>query len=322
MLTAALFAALLAIAAGRGAVRLADLREAATEARYPPEGDVVRVAGREVHVVVRGAGPDLVLIHGAGGSARDFTCDLAERLANRFRVYTVDRPGHGWSERIDPSLGRPFARTAESPAEQARHLADAVAQLGACNPLLVGHSYGGAVAMAWALEEPVAGLVLLAGATLPWPGKLPWYYRFFGSPPGGAVLAPVVAAMATERLVARELVHVFAPDPLPQGYARRAGAAMAARTATLRASTRQVVRLRAELARMQSAYAQITVPVEILHGDADTTVYASVHSEPLATRLPDARLAILPGTGHMLHHALPDTVTAAIDRAATRAGLL
>jgi pimeloyl-ACP methyl ester carboxylesterase len=68
-------------------------------------------------------------------------------------------------------------------------------------------------------------------------------------------------------------------------------------------------------------YGEIDVPVEILHGDADDTVPLAVHSEPLSRQLPNARLTVLPGVGHMLHHADPDAVEAAIDRAATRAGL-
>jgi pimeloyl-ACP methyl ester carboxylesterase len=63
------------------------------------------------------------------------------------------------------------------------------------------------------------------------------------------------------------------------------------------------------------------VPVEILHGDADTDRAARVHSEPLSRQVPDATLTVLPGVGHMLHHADPDAVEAAIDRAAARAGI-
>jgi pimeloyl-ACP methyl ester carboxylesterase len=61
--------------------------------------------------------------------------------------------------------------------------------------------------------------------------------------------------------------------------------------------------------------------VEILHGDADLTVPLHVHSEPLSRQVPGASLSVLPGVGHMLHHADPDAVEAAIDRAASRAGI-
>ena len=61
--------------------------------------------------------------------------------------------------------------------------------------------------------------------------------------------------------------------------------------------------------------------VEIVHGDADTIVPLDIHSEPLARLLPDATLTVLPGIGHMPHHAAPDAVVAAIDRVFARAAL-
>ena len=73
-------------------------REAAAESAYPPAGQFVTVAGRRVHALVRGTGPDLVLIHGASGSLRDFSFELVDQLARDFRVIALDRPGFGWSD--------------------------------------------------------------------------------------------------------------------------------------------------------------------------------------------------------------------------------
>ena len=81
--------------------RRASAREAAAEAAYPPEGEIVTVEGRRVHAVVRGSGPDLVLIHGSNGSIRDFSFDMIDRLSREFRVIAFDRPGLGWTDRAD-----------------------------------------------------------------------------------------------------------------------------------------------------------------------------------------------------------------------------
>ena len=145
-------------------------RTRAIEAAHPPQGRIVTVAGRDVHVIVEGNGPDLVLIHGAGGNAQDFTHAFTDRLTDRYRVFSVDRPGMGYTDRTDPALSSAFTLDAESPIEQARMLSAATRALGAQNPIVLGHSYGGAVAMAWALEEPAAGIVIVSGATMPWPG--------------------------------------------------------------------------------------------------------------------------------------------------------
>ena len=63
------------------------------------------------------------------------------------------------------------------------------------------------------------------------------------------------------------------------------------------------------------------MPIEIVHGDADDTVYLDVHSGRMARELPNAHLTVLPGIGHMPHHADPQAIVDAIDRAATRAGI-
>ncbi len=91
--------------------------------------------------------------------------------------------------------------------------------------------------------------------------------------------------------------------------------------ATFRENARQVNTLRPQVVAMAARYDALTLPIEIVHGDADTTVPLDIHSGPLARRLANARLTVLPGVGHMPHHADPDAVVAAIDRAAERAGL-
>ncbi len=294
-------------------LKRADLREAGIEARFAPEGEIISVNGHDTHVIVRGTGPDLVLIHGAGGNAREFTFDLVSDLEDRFRVFIVDRPGLGWSAALSD--------TPESPAEQARHLAEALRQLGADQPLVVGHSYGGAVAMAWALEADPSGLVILAGATMPWPGDVDAYYRVLGSSVGGAVLAPLLSAYAGQDRVEETLANVFTPDPVPDNYLAGAAVPLAVRIETLRRNAAQVSTLRPHIVRMSETYGRITIPVEILHGTADRTVYAEVHAEPLADLLPNAALTLLDGIGHMPHHVDRNAVIDAIDRAATRAGL-
>ena len=67
-------------------------RAEAAERRFPPTGQLLEVNGLTVHADIRGQGPDLVLLHGASGSSRDFTFDLVGRLQDRYRVITFDRP--------------------------------------------------------------------------------------------------------------------------------------------------------------------------------------------------------------------------------------
>jgi pimeloyl-ACP methyl ester carboxylesterase len=302
-------------------LRRADLREAQIEARNFPEGQFVKVAGRDVHVVIKGTGPDLILIHGAGGSTRDFTFDFVDRLSDRYRVLVFDRPGHGWTQQIDPDHDSAWTSESDSPRAQARHLAEAARQLGAEKPLVLGHSFGGAVAMAWALEADAAGIVVLSGATMPWPGSIDWQYKVLGSAPGSAVIPPLVPAFVSQSFVQATLKGVFNPNRVPDDYLTRAGVMLAVRAQTLRANNRQVNALRPHVAEMSAHYPTLSLPIEILHGSADKTVYAEIHAQPLADLVEDAIVTLLDGVGHMPQHVAPGQIIEAIDRLATRAGL-
>ena len=98
--------------------------------------------------------------------------------------------------------------------------------------------------MAWALEAEAAGLVIVSGVTLPWPGKVDLSYRVLGSSLGGAVLAPLGAAFVPRRYVDTVLDTAFRPQLAPRDYLTRAGVPLAIRTNTLRANNRQVNTLR------------------------------------------------------------------------------
>lgn len=322
-LSLALIVALLAAGGMAFVERRASGREAAAEARFPPLGQILTVDGRRVHAVVMGQGPDLVLIHGAGGNLRDFTFDLAARLAGQYRVILFDRPGAGYTDRADTDYESLWTTTAESPQEQAELLMKAAGQLGAVRPIVLGHSYGATVAIAWAVYHPdrIAALIDVSGPVMPWPGGLSWFYNVNGSLVGGVMVPPLITAFATQTMIDDSLTGVFAPNPVPEGYADSFGVPLSLRRAAIRANARQVSTLRPEVVRMSPLYPQITIPVEIVHGDADTTVPLAIHSEPLSRLVPGAHLTVLPGVGHMPHHADPAAVIAAIDRAAMRAGL-
>ncbi len=311
-------AAGLAVAAGVSTHWRAGAREAAAEATWPARGELRDIDGVRVHAHVSGSGPDLVLIHGAGGSLRDYTFDLVGRLEDRYRVIAFDRPGHGWTDAAD-TQGRPF----DSPQAQAALLQAAARQLGAERPIVLGHSFGGSVAMAWAVTQPdtLAGVVVLAGATMPWPGGLDASYHINGSRLGAALVVPLITAWVPVSLAERVLARVFAPQPVPEGYADHFGLTMSMRRDGLRANARQVLGLRPHVVALSERYPLLSLPVELVHGTADTIVPLAIHSGPLAALVPGAHLTVLDGVGHMPHHADPAATVAAIDRAAARAGL-
>ncbi len=289
--------------------------EARAEAASPPEGRILDMGGVQVHAVVMGQGPDLVLIHGASGNARDMTFRLAPRLAERYRVIAFDRPGLGYSDRIN--------QTGATIAQQADLLARAAAELGAGRPIVMGQSYGGAVALAWAVHRPanIAALVAVAAPSIPWESDLDLFYRVTSSRVGATFAVPMITAFVPDSRIDQTLRAIFAPQAVPEGYATHVGPGLTLRRKSLRANAAQRANLLEEVRALEPHYPRIAVPVELVHGSADTTVGLSIHSEKLVDRIPGAALDVLPGVGHMPHHVAEDAVVAAIERAAARAGL-
>jgi pimeloyl-ACP methyl ester carboxylesterase len=290
----------------------ASAREVAAEAAFPATGQFVTVEGKRLHYEIKGEGPDLVMIHGASGSLRDLTFALRDQLTDRYRVTVVDRPGLGHSDTLDDMSLR----------AQARFIKAGVAQLGVTEPVVLGQSYGGAVALAWALDADQAGgpraLVLVGSPSMPWPGKLDIWYRITDTTVGRAIAIPLASAFVPDSYVRTTTAAVFAPDPVPPGYDDFLGTPLTLRRETLAANVKQVNALRAELVTMEPRYPALTLPVELIHGTADTIVPLAIHSGPVSKLLPNATLTVVDGAGHMPHHAHAGIVLQAIDRAALR----
>ena len=122
-------------------------------------GDVV-VNGVRLHHEEHGHGAPILCVHGGGSSALLWE-DALPALARLGRVIAYDRRGCSRSERPEP-----YTRT--TVAEQADDAAALLAALGAGPALVIGRSYGGAVALDLALRHParVRALALLEGDAL------------------------------------------------------------------------------------------------------------------------------------------------------------
>jgi len=268
------------------------------DAAGAPELQTADVGGRKISYAGAGQDGDVVLlVHGYGGD-RNSWLFLQEPLAARYRVYALDLPGHGTSAK-DVGDG-----TLDVLAGAVAGVLDAV---GAGRAHLVGHSMGGAVALAVAARDPgrVASLTLIAPAGFG-PEINAGYLRGFADAQTRRELKPVVGLLfADESLVTRQLVD----DLL--AYKRLDGVdeALHALIGALLDGDAQAGDSAALIAALGGA-----VPVTVVWGREDRVIPAAQ-----ADAVAGAERRLIGGAGHMPHMERPAEVQAAIEETIARA---
>jgi pimeloyl-ACP methyl ester carboxylesterase len=304
---------LVALAVVGALVEFSVLAARRIERAVPPQGRFLVLDDEKIHVLEKGAGPPVVLIHGLEGQMGNFTHSLVDRLADDFRVVAFDRPGSGYSTR---SPGSPAGVRA-----QAATLAGAIRALKLARPVIVGHSLGGAVALAIALDEPdcAGALALVAPLTHPL-AKPPLVFRGLSirSPLLRRFVAWTIATPAS--LLARELAlkQVFSPEPAPSDFGTAGGGLLGMRPSNVYAASSDMVAANGDLEAMTPRYRSISIPIGILYGRGDRLLDPGAQGETMKERIPALDLEFMDG-GHMLPVTAPDAVAAFIRRIAARA---
>lgn len=302
----------LAAALGLAAVNIFATRRA--ERRTPPLGRLLEVDGNRVHVVERGTGSPVVLIHGNGSLAQDWLASgVVERLAARHRVLIVERPGFGYTTR---SRDRVW-----TPRVQAGLIRRALDQLGVGPATIVGHSWGTLVALAHALDYPeqTRAIALLSGYYF-------WTVRpdaiLFGGPavPGlGDVMRYTISPPLGLAMLPLMLRLIFRPAPMTERFREGVPADMMLRPSQIRASAGDNLILGPGAEALRARLGELACPVLLMTSEADRIVSRATHTDRLAKRLPDAEHIVVPHAGHMIQHIAPDMVADAVLRLADRA---
>lgn len=306
LLAAVLAGLLLAFATWRIARR--------AERAVPPVGRFVTVDGNRVHYVDKGEGRPIVFIHGLGGNLHHFRHPLFGAFGEGYRLIAMDRPGAAWSTRTDGGDGRL--------TEQAQFVHRFIATLGLEKPLLVGHSLGGAIALATALDYPddVSGVALISPLTHFGGGVAPQFRSLYIRKPWLRRLAAwTVAVPRALKEGPALLAFLFGPQEPPPDFAVAGGAMIGLRPSHFYATSTDFVGSGRDLRRMQARYGELQVPLGILFGDADRVLDYQQHGVPMLEEAKSVDLEILPGLGHMPQFIAPERVVAFIRRIAGRA---
>lgn len=273
-------------------------------------GQFVTAGNTKLHYVASGSGRPVVMIHGNAGDLHDFEFGTLGLLEQSYHVIAFDLPGHGLSK---------MARHAKGTIqEQAVILHQALTALGIKDPILVGHSWGGAIALAYALLYPhdISALVLLAPAAYPdhredAPAelllrRLPLFSDFCI-----ALFKPILGC----KLLKHSLKTAFSPDPLPDVYWKYAAAVWLERR-HLKAFIKNDVMVDSSLRKLRPQYQKINAPVIIVTGDSDLSVSPQENAFNLHKVIASSELVVIPHAGHEIPEVHPEVVLRAVNMAA------
>jgi pimeloyl-ACP methyl ester carboxylesterase len=248
--------------------------------------DTVELHGLRVAYQRTGSGPPVVLLHGAPGDSRVWR-ELQDDLSNEFSVVAWDAPGCGASDDPPERFGL---------ADYADCLAGLVAALGLDRPAVLGHSFGGGLALGFYSRHPsIPRALVLAGAYAGWAGSLP---------PDEVVRRVRVGQQAADEMERGE----FRPRSIPGLFSAAMSAERADELAEILAEarphgTRVMLRAFAE-ADLRDVLPRVAVPTLLIYGDADERAPHAV-AAALHRAIPGSRLVTLPGLGHEAYLEAP-----------------
>jgi len=277
------------------------------ERKNPPTGLMMSVGGETIHYVVKGRGPPCVLIHGSLVYHPDFiACGLVDLLALTHTVYAFDRPGYGYSSRA--------SRRPCSPLEQAHLLRQCMARLGISGATVIGHSMGAVVGLALALQHPdcVRKLVLVGGYYYPSDHALT-LLRPITWPVVGRIWSYTVGALSARLSFPRIVKSIFHPRQTPAAFGLWVKKELMLRPKQLRSSAEDAGLMNQSVRTMSQRYHEIQVPVVFIAGKDDRIVDPEDHSIRLHGEIEHSELVIVPGQGHMVHYAVADAISRAVN---------
>jgi len=261
------------------------------------------VDGLRVHYQEAGdsRAPVILLIHGFLSSTMVWSKVFLEFASAGYRAIAPDLLGYGYSDKP-----RDFDYTIES---QSRMIAGLLERLGIDHAILIGSSFGGAIAATVALNRPelVEKLALVGAVSNNEPKRYP-IMRLVRSPLIGDVVSPLLAS--SRRLLRARMKRVYDRHRWKLDEFRIDARFIPLRAAaTHRAIIRTVRNWDAD--RIQRDAHLITQPTLLLWGDNDPDVPLR-DGEELKERIPNSRLIVFRECGHHPQEEYPETFTEAV----------
>ncbi len=254
-------------------------------------GEYITINGIKIHYLVRGSGTPVLLLHGFGEFLETWAFNIPP-LSRDYRVYAIDLPGHGRSDKPDTAYTLDFST---------EYAAAIVKAFGIRNAILMGHSLGGTIGLNVALNFPgvVSKLVLVDSAGLS--SRMPLAYRLSSRPVLGRILMSLTMRPALRRglerlfynprLISHEMIDIALANSHRPG-ARKVLLNILRNNVSFRGLRSEVV--------MNGKLPQVKVPTLFVHGAQDT-IFPLQYVREAFGLVPGARVKIFDQCGHCPH---------------------
>ena len=270
------------------------------ENKYPPLGYFKNIDGYNIHYTDIGSGQPLVLLHSQPANERQFDL-LKNKLKENYRVISIDRPGMGYSE-------GPKINSSERLFLQAEIISKLLDEIIDEKPIVVGHSYGGALALSLALyeEKNIKKLILVNTVSHPWKGDGVWLpFKIITNPLIGKVFTRTYAMIYGKSVIDRSADDNFPDNKPTPGFVNRVGAELTLRPASLESYALDAINLKSSLSKQYKNYENLIIPVTILAGIGDRVTPNKTHSFQLHKNIKHSKLIELSNVEHSIPELNP-----------------
>ncbi len=256
------------------------------------QGKFISVNGEQIRYFQKGAGKDILLVHGTPGSLEDWQ-PLMDTLAINFRVTAFDRPGHGYSS---------ANQTDYSLAGNARVIDRLIKKMALDNVLLIGYSYGGIIAAHVAVNPnpKIASVVIVAAPLyqIEVNGMLP----ILTLPLLGRGFCVILARTGAPKMMTQVIIDLFNGnrDKISNEFIDLRKKIWA-QPKVIYAMSKEIVNAPKNLNTTTSKYAQIKISVTIVAGDKDKKSIIE-DSKGAHAVIPNSKLVIFDKTAHYVQY--------------------
>ncbi len=236
---------------------------------------------------------------------------MDDDIADKYEAIAFDRPGYGYSNCIDS--GKLTTK------QQAKIINEAINKLGIEKPIIIGHSYGGAVMLQYLLDYPdqVRGGISLAGVSYVDEPPTESFYALPRFPVIGPLLTHTLVLPLGNIMAPTIYEQAFSPIEPPERYVEVISS-LYMRPEQFKATSYELSHMYDSVNLISDNYKQITTPVTIIFGDSDQMLDYEEDGERLHRELPNSKYMLIENGGHKIHHSHSNIILDELDELVER----